>query len=325
MAEEKQAFNCTRIELRTVAKTGWNSVEANLAAFAAFKLKYTATFIVAKRTEITTAQNLPDYQSRTAELEVMTVELKKAAQAGRALWQKLKRYIEDAFEKAHHKARLEEAGALLYDKAGRDNWEFVAELMQKGDKFIDDHLTELTAGDNMPPTFETTFGDGKSDFDTQFQAFLDEKEAIVVASENNLKAHNVVHGSIMSAMDDGKEIFRDEVALRKQFVFDTVLALIRQPGGDVVFEELVPGGTALSITQDFSEDQEFEIENDGTMPMWFYTSDTENGGYQGWGVMVNPGQKQKFSVAELGGLRVYLNVHNQNGTEGSFKVKLVEA
>jgi hypothetical protein len=93
---------------------------------------------------------------------------------------------------------------------------------------------------------------------------------------------------------------------------------------DVLFDDEVGANTIENITEDFNADQFFQIENNGTMPMWFYTSDSPATGYQGWGVQVQPGENLKFNVTELGGLRQYLNVHNQNGTAGSCIVSLTE-
>ena len=321
-------YNCTQIELYTVAKTGWKSFEDHLPDFTLFKPKYDAPYLLARQGEVTTAETLPDEQSRTANLEVMGVVLDEKGKAGRAMWQKLKRYIEDAYPKNQHKARLEEAGSLLYDKAGNKNWEFLKDLMLRGELFITNHLAELTAGNNMPPAFQGDFTNSKNEYDTAFASFLDEKEMVVIAQQTKISANNLVYEKLIGMMDDGKEIYKNNPneGIKKQFVFDSVLALIRKPGSEtpIPIEGDVLPGQALSITRDFAVEQIFEIENTGTVAMWFYTSDMENAGYQGWGVNVNPGQNQKYTVAELGGLRVFMNVHNQNGSNGSFKVTMVE-
>lgn len=87
----------------------------------------------------------------------------------------------------------------------------------------------------------------------------------------------------------------------------------------------IDGNTVKNILKDFAAEQVFEIKNTGTVNLFVYTADALDTPYQGWGINLAPGTNQKFSVAELGGLRAFLNVHNQNGAQGSISVKLVAA
>lgn len=87
----------------------------------------------------------------------------------------------------------------------------------------------------------------------------------------------------------------------------------------------VNGNTVKNILKDFAEEQLFEIKNTGTVNLFVYTADTANATYPGWGINLAPGTSQKFTVTELGGMRQFLNVHNQNGAQGSLSVKLVAA
>ncbi|MCG3164536.1 MAG: hypothetical protein POELPBGB_00290 [Bacteroidia bacterium] len=87
----------------------------------------------------------------------------------------------------------------------------------------------------------------------------------------------------------------------------------------------VNGNTVKNITEDFAPEQLFEIENKGTVNLLVYTADAKTTPHQGWGINIAPGTKQKYTVAELGGLRAFLNVHNQNPAQGTLSVKLVDA
>ena len=86
----------------------------------------------------------------------------------------------------------------------------------------------------------------------------------------------------------------------------------------------ITANTIKNVAKDFEDTQLFEITNSGTVNLMVYTADTKTTPYQGWGINIAPGTSQKFSVAELGGLRAFLNVHNQNGTEGKITIKPVD-
>lgn len=86
----------------------------------------------------------------------------------------------------------------------------------------------------------------------------------------------------------------------------------------------ITGNTIKNVEKNFAAEQLFELTNTGTVNLLVYTADTKTTPYQGWGINVASGTSQKFSVAELGGLRAFLNVHNQNGTIGKITIKPVD-
>jgi hypothetical protein len=220
-------YRCTQPELYTVAETGWNSLEEKLPDFTNFKPKYDAQFIADRRAELAAAEALPDEQARYADVEVAEVTMKEKAKIARAKWQMLKRYIIDAFPSSNHKARLEEAGSDYYEGASAENWDSVKELMKSGSQFINNHIVELTANNNMPAGFQLIFDTAKGEFNTIFTSFLTKTELAVVATQTKTTANNLVYDKLINMMDDGKEIFKEDEAVRKQFVFDEVLALIK--------------------------------------------------------------------------------------------------
>lgn len=220
-------YNCTQAELYAVTGTAWKSFEEHNAAFQALKPKYDAVFLAARRLELKTAEELPDEQARYANAEAFLVTLRERATVAKAKWQLLKRYIVDAFPKSLQKTRQEEAGLLLYGEAGVDNWEVMKQLFIAGKNFITNHNAELTANNNMPATFEADYDAAKTLFETNYQDYLDETELAVVATQTKIVSNNTVYDELIKMMDDGKEIFKDDEAVRKQFVFDEVLALIK--------------------------------------------------------------------------------------------------
>ncbi len=86
----------------------------------------------------------------------------------------------------------------------------------------------------------------------------------------------------------------------------------------------VSANTIKNVDKNFEATQLFEITNTGEVNLLVYTSDSKTTPYQGWGINIAHGTSQKFTVAELGGLRAYLNLQNQNGTEGKITIEPVD-
>jgi hypothetical protein len=250
-------YHTTQPELYTVAETGWNSLEEKLPDFFNFKNKYDAQFLADRRTELAVADDLPDEQARYADVEVAEVTMKEKAKVARAKWQMLKRYIIDAFPVSNQKARLEEAGSLNYEGASANNWELVKELMKSGSQFITTHLAELTANNNMPAGFQLIFDTAKGEFNTALSGFLTKTELAVIATQTKIIANNLVYDKLINMMDDGKEIFKEDEAVRKQFVFDEVLALIKLTISDSAGYETedfeIPAGTSIIVADNTPE------------------------------------------------------------------------
>src|SRR5690348_4416582 len=114
-------YDCTQQELYSIDNTAWDNCSAFLASFTAYKAKYIAAFITAKKAAITAAQALPDDQVRGTAAEVARVQLIPLNDTCLLDFQKLKGYIEDGFPKAEWKARFEAAGQTYYDKASQNN------------------------------------------------------------------------------------------------------------------------------------------------------------------------------------------------------------
>lgn len=223
-------YNCTQAELYAVARTGWNSYAEHLAAFSAMRGYYKASYGIDAKAQIEIAELLPDAQARYAQTEVLRTELITLATKCLQNWQLLKRYISTSFLEAAIKPRLEEAGSLRYEKATAYNWEELKLMNVQATNFVSTHNGALTNGDNMPATFTTTLETDALEYYNKLQEFIDSEEIAIQATETKIKKNNEVHASLMTMFKDGQEIFKTEDAIRKQFVFDSVLSIISGPG-----------------------------------------------------------------------------------------------
>ena len=118
--------------------------------------------------------------------------------------------------------------------------------------------------------------------------------------------------------------FRAEIARVTDFID---FSLLNAKGSDdvpTIFEREIPANSVDNITEGFAADQLFAIEVLEGGGAYFYTADSKTQTYTGPGVFKGPGASQKFNVGELGGLKEFLNVHNQNGAVVKIKITLVE-
>ena len=223
-------YNCSQQELYTIAQIGWQSCTQHINAFNAFSPFYNQAYADTQQTAVKDAANLPDEQARTAQSEVFRVELSQLATTCLANWQKLKRYITKAYTPNFQKIRLDEAGQAYYQKAGNEDWESCKGLLSNGNAFITNNNAALIANQNMPPAFQATVLADSDAFTEKHKQFIDSEEATRIATDNKILANNTVFKTLMEMFLDGQEIFKDEDAIKKQFIFEQVLNLASGTG-----------------------------------------------------------------------------------------------
>jgi len=222
----KQSYNCSQQELYTACRLGWQSCQQHLADFSNLKARYNANFITDRLKEVEIAASMKDDQARGEQSEVLRINLQDIATTCLANWQKLKRYVADAFPDAEQKPRLESAGQSYYLPASQNNWDSMRGLLTSGSTFIENNFSNLTANENMPDTFKATFNDSKQKFEKIHQDFLDSEESAIINTETKITANNDIHGKLMSMFLDGQEIFKNQEAIQRQFIFTEVLNLV---------------------------------------------------------------------------------------------------
>ncbi len=223
-------YNCSQQSLYAVCRSGWSSCSTYLSLFNAFSPLYTGAFVTAKVADINTAETLPDAEQRTEDSRTLRVNLKNKATECMDLWQRLKRYITKAYPADQVEIKLDAAGQSHYRKAGQDDWGAVSRLLVDGDAFITANTADLTAGNNMPAAFAATFNTAKTQYDTFYQSFITAGQSDEVETQTKLNANNAIHADLMAMFLDGQEIFKNDEAVRKLFIFDQVLLNVEGPG-----------------------------------------------------------------------------------------------
>lgn len=98
-------------------------------------------------------------------------------------------------------------------------------LMIDGELFIAANTAELTVG-GMTLTFAAEFTAAKDAFDGKHSDFLQAEETSKVLRDDKVNANNKLFQVGIAMCEDGKKIFRKEPAIRDQFTWSTVQALI---------------------------------------------------------------------------------------------------
>jgi hypothetical protein len=223
-------YKFSQQELYTIAETALNSLEQHLAEFSNYKPKYDAAFITSGRDYLLQTRNLPDAQARGAIAEVARIELSELNTTCLNLFQTLKRYISDAFPPQQHKPQFEAAGQQYYLKASQQNWDSTKGLITAASQFIANNAPVLTANNNMPLVFQMEFDAKKTLFETKHQEFLQAEEQAQIQTEQKITANNKLYEGLISFCLDGQEIFRNNEAIRKQFIIADLLYLASGAG-----------------------------------------------------------------------------------------------
>lgn len=229
MATTKPKYACTTQELYSVCETGWENCSDNLADFTAFKKFYDAAYITAKEGAIAAAKLLPDEETRVGEHEVERVQLVPLLDDCLDNFQRLSAYIQDAFPKSEWKARKESAGGNYYKRASEENWEDTVAMNNAMHAFITTNLAALTAGDNMPATFQGDVSADGAAFLLKYNSFKAKRQT-KPATEDKTAANNAIYDDLQKMFKDGTTIYRKNAGKKSLFVFSTIKDMVSPPG-----------------------------------------------------------------------------------------------
>ncbi|HXS57695.1 MAG TPA: carboxypeptidase-like regulatory domain-containing protein, partial [Hanamia sp.] len=127
-------------------------------------------------------------------------------------------------------AMLQAAGKSLYKKATLYNWSAVRSLADTGNIFIAEHLDALTANGNMPAGFQTTFATAGERCMSLSESFLHIKMDKEAATQKKIDANSAIYRSVIEMLKDGQQIFRNDPAAKRQFIFNHLVSMQRGEG-----------------------------------------------------------------------------------------------
>ncbi len=318
--------------LYTVCRLAWQNCLNNVAVFAARKGFYNAAYIAARMAEIDAAENLPDEQARDDAHETLRIQLKVKAGICREYWNYLERYIVSAYVKAERKPKTEAAGKDQYDLGGESDWDMIALMMSNAYQFILDNSAVLAINletgtpDNMPAGFAAEFLGIKNDFDTAHLAFLQAEEGAQTGTQTKSDANDLIYEKMRLMMDDGVAYFKNNAAVKKQFVLVNLLELVGTPGESGLLKTgTLNSGNTLNLfkEEDLETDSAFKADCTDGPSFWLFSANSELEGFSGPGVYVTNANADTFTWAQLGGEKPFVNCYNPNGVVISYEVKVI--
>ena len=227
MAEQiKALYSIAQKDVYSVMETAWGNFDTHQAEFEDFKGLYKVPYSSTAKTEIVNAKALPDNEARSSEAETLRIAVKEKGLVCLNNFQRLKRYIVTAFpNKAVQKPQNEAAGDNYYEEAANEDWESMQMMNQSAMNYLSANQTILTAGDNMPASFETNYTTASDEFSALYASFkLAEQTSETTATK--IKATNDCFVKCMDMLKDAQVIFSTQPDVKTKFVFQNLVDLI---------------------------------------------------------------------------------------------------
>lgn len=188
----KPSYHCKQPELYTALRIAWRNCKADIAAFAGRFSYYTINFCNDKIKAIDAAEALPDFGARVEARRIAHINLLAERDTGRDLWQFVKEYVENAFDKDVQRIKLDAAGYKYYDKSEGENWSALSNLMKNGEQFIKANEALLKSEGGMPDNFIGEFEAQRTKIQSTFQEFLQYASDSKDDTADKTKANNKV-------------------------------------------------------------------------------------------------------------------------------------
>jgi len=226
----KPLYGGTQLEFYSIAETGWTNCKNRIAPFAAKKPKYTLLFVQGKLAALASAKLLPDEEQRNQLSETDRVQLKPLGDTCLQNQLDLRGYIRDAYPEAEWKSRYEAAGSTKYEKAAKENWEFVEGMNEEMETFIAANVAALTAPGGMPLTFKQKVEDDADDFTDEYLELKTSRQT-GTATAAKISANNACYKDLMEMFKDGVEmVYHNNAEAQKEFTYSVIKDIVSPPG-----------------------------------------------------------------------------------------------
>ncbi len=225
---DSSSFNCSQSDFIIVVETGINSFIQYLLPFKEFSQFYSPAWSDELTLRLVAAAAMPDEDTLRSESEGIRKDLVKANRLCCKEWQILKRHISRSFDSDVVYLKLKAAGNNYYKTAANDGWPEASQMFTNAKNFMVSNAEKLSAV--MPASFPNSFEEKVNEFRRILAAYEQSKEVVMEGTQNRRKALNSIHKDFMVMMLDGQQIFGDNEAVRKQFVFTDVLSRISGAG-----------------------------------------------------------------------------------------------
>ena len=124
---------------------------------------------------------------------------------------------------------IKAAGSCYYEKAANNSWSNMQSLVNTGVNFIGLNAERLLANNTTPATFLTAFASDAQRFIDLMVRYYEIESDNCVAASIKVDANNAVYAELIKMLNDAKLIFKKDAALKRQFIFNTLVQKISRP------------------------------------------------------------------------------------------------
>lgn len=227
MEEEREeaSYNCAQPELYTAVETVADSYTEHMTELMAYNTEYTATTGTDLKAEVQLARAVPDEGVRKGGQKVLKRQLGAVAVTCFVLFNQLATAIRNAFGE-DEEAMLQEAGKEHYRAGQQGDWDSVTEMNTAALRFVAEHTADLTVG-GLPSGFVTALTTASGNYTTAYAAYRNKRNRNTEQTDEKLVANNALVAKVRALCEDGRKVFRLNAAVRKEFTFSAVVAMIR--------------------------------------------------------------------------------------------------
>ncbi len=244
---ENPMYPCSQSDLIVIVKTGINSCVEYLTMLTAFSPMYSNEYFDNFLSEVDVADALPDEAARRTRSEMLRLDLIQLNKNCCNLWQTLKRYISKVYTGDALALQLGAAGQGYYTKSINQNWPSSRSMLASANQYLVANRDKLMENNNMPADFTGKMSTALTDFSSLLTAYESSKEEIPVATQAKIVALNGIYKKLIGVLLDGQEIFKNDIPVYKQFVFDEIWSRVSGPGLAGIRGQVTQEGVLLPI------------------------------------------------------------------------------
>jgi hypothetical protein len=218
-------------------------IVANVRKRLEFSPRIDEDYLVSVEAKRVAAALLPDEATRIMRHESVRDELVLVAAVGLKRFRALKRYIAmSAAFRANPQTFWKACQWEKYGSAANQKWADVASICEASQKFLNDHLEELTADENMPETFPDLFESDFAAFTLKYNLFKQRLEEARTGTETKLAANNDLYHTVMDNLClNGQLIFEDSPAISSEYSYEAASQMLDKGDGSAL---------GVKVTQD---------------------------------------------------------------------------
>jgi len=225
-------YKCEQDVLYDAGRLGWDNYERIQPQFALRSDYFTMQVSTDAKKAIDLAEAMPDKASRQLAASNALTEMERLNPLITTEFQFLELFIRKAYPNTAE-AELAAAGGTYFAKAIKQNWGATESLARKAKSYMEAHLADLTANNNMPTTFPDAFNALGDAFIAQRSIRNNSLGTSETGTTEKIQANNAVYDTLIKMLEFGKLITKNNKTEEKKFVFEELKKVVkgRKPAG----------------------------------------------------------------------------------------------